>query len=83
MSNWPVQDAKARFSEFLQATLTDGPQIVTMRGREKAVLLAVEEWRRLSARARLGLKAVLLAPEARFDLPVPRRGALRRRVPRR
>ena len=26
---WQVQDAKARFSEFLEASLAEGPQIVT------------------------------------------------------
>lgn len=82
MKNWPVQDAKARFSEFLQATLTRGPQVVTMRGEEAAVLVPVDEYRRLVARARPGLKSVLLSDEARAELPIPKRGKLRRRTPR-
>ena len=81
MKSWAVQDAKARFSEFLQASLTRGPQLVTMRGAEAAVLIPVQEWRRLIARARPGFKALLLAPEARADLPIPKRGKLRRRLP--
>ena len=32
MQTGPVQDAKARFSEFLEASLTEGPQVVTRRG---------------------------------------------------
>ena len=44
---WQVQDAKSRFSEFLEASLVDGPQIVTKRGVETAVLLPIEQWRRL------------------------------------
>ena len=40
---WPVQDAKARFSEFLDASLRDGPQVVTGRGVEAAVLVPIEE----------------------------------------
>jgi len=44
---WQVQDAKARFSEFLDASLRDGPQIVTRHGVEAAVLVPIEEWRRL------------------------------------
>jgi antitoxin Phd len=80
MKSWPVQDAKARFSEFLQASLTRGPQLVTMRGAEAAVLVPVQEWRRLTARARQGFKALLLAPEVRADLPIPKRGKLRRRA---
>jgi antitoxin Phd len=81
MKSWPVQDAKARFSEFLKASLTQGPQLVTMRGTDAAVLVTVEEWRRLTARARPGFKALLMAPAARGELTVPKRGKLRRRVP--
>lgn len=80
MRIWPVQDAKARFSEMLQASLKDGPQIVTKRGVEAAVLVPVEEWRRLREAARPSLKDLLLAEAPRADLPVPRRGRLRRRT---
>jgi antitoxin Phd len=65
MPSWPVQDAKARFSEFLDACLARGPQVVTRRGTEAAVLVPVDEWRRLTAAARPSLKALLLADEAR------------------
>lgn len=82
MKTWPVQDAKARFSELLQASLTQGPQLVTKRGTEAAVLVPAQEWRQLTARARPGFKALLLAPEARTDLPIPKRGKLRRRTPK-
>jgi antitoxin Phd len=64
---WQVQDAKARFSEFLDTTIKKGPQIVTRRGIETAVLVPIEEWNRLQNAARPGLKALLLAPEARFE----------------
>ncbi|HEX4953345.1 MAG TPA: type II toxin-antitoxin system Phd/YefM family antitoxin [Thermoanaerobaculia bacterium] len=79
MSTWPVQDAKARFSEFLDACMTEGPQVVTKRGVEAAVLLPVAEWRRLQAAARPSLKQLLLAEEARFEGLVPERGRARRR----
>ena len=36
MHTWPVQDAKARFSEFLDACLHEGPQKVTRRGAQAA-----------------------------------------------
>ncbi len=82
MKSWPVQDAKARFSEFLKASLTEGPQVVTLRGVDAAVLVPIQQWISLRERARPGLKALLLAPEARGDLPVARRGGLRRRIPK-
>jgi antitoxin Phd len=80
MRIWPVQDAKARFSEMLEASLKDGPQIVTKRGVEAAVLVPVEEWRRLREAARPSLKDLLLAEAPRADFPVPRRGRLKRRT---
>jgi antitoxin Phd len=81
MAIWQVQDAKARFSEFLEATIENGPQIVTRRGIETAVLLPIEEWRRLQKAARPSLKEWLLAPEPRVDDLVPQRGNARRRPP--
>lgn len=81
MQSWPVQDAKARFSEFLEKCLTEGPQVVTKRGTEAAVLVPVEQWRRLLASARPSLKDLLLWPRARTDTLVPARGKARRRAP--
>ena len=79
MRRWPVQDAKARFSELLEASLKDGPQIVTKRGVEAAILVPIEEWRRLRDSARPTLKDLLLADSPRAEIPVPPRGRLRRR----
>lgn len=76
---WPVHDAKARFSEFLDTCLAQGPQVVTRRGVEAAVLVPIEEWRRLQQAARPSLKELLLSPQARADLPLPARGHARRR----
>lgn len=79
MQNWPVQDAKARFSELLDACISEGPQVVTRRGTETAVLVPIDEWRRLQAAARPSLKQLLLADSARTDMLVPERGKARRR----
>lgn len=81
MNIWPVQDAKARFSEFLDACLADGPQMVTRRGAEAAVLVPVDEWRRLQASAQPSLKQLLLSDAARADFVLPARGHARRRPP--
>lgn len=80
MASWQVQDAKARFSEFLDTTLKKGPQIVTRRGIETAVMVPIEEWKRLQAAARPSLKELLLGPGPRFEnLVPPRRKPLRHR----
>lgn len=81
MQTWPVQDAKARFSEFLETCLAQGPQMVTKRGSEAAVLVPVDEWRRLQAAARPSLKQLLLCDQGRAVLLLPSRGHARRRVP--
>jgi antitoxin Phd len=83
MRRWAVQEAKAKFSELLDRALDEGPQIVTKRGIEAAVLVPIERWRRLEQAARPSLKDLLLAPEPRFEggLPVPPRGRRRRREP--
>jgi antitoxin Phd len=79
MNAWPVQDAKARFSEFLEACIAEGPQVVTKRGVETAVLVQVDEWRRLEAAARPSLKQLLLADTPRFAPLAKARGHARRR----
>jgi prevent-host-death family protein len=76
---WPIQDAKARFSEFVDTSLREGPQVVTRRGVEIAVLAPIEEWRRLTQSSRPSLKDLLLAPSPRFEIEIPQRGNLRRR----
>jgi antitoxin Phd len=81
MKTWPVQAAKARFSEFLDACIAEGPQLVTRRGAEAAVLVPAAEWHRLNASAKPSLKQLLLSDTARTDLPIPPRGAARRRKP--
>jgi prevent-host-death family protein len=80
MKNWPVQDAKARFSELLDACVSEGPQVVTRRGAETAVLVPIDQWKRLNNAARPSFKALLLANEARIDLDLPERGQAKRRT---
>jgi prevent-host-death family protein len=77
---WTDQDAKARFGEFLNACLVEGPQMVTRRGVEAAVLVPVQEWRCLQSAARPSLKQLLLSDQARADGIVLARGQAKRRT---
>jgi prevent-host-death family protein len=45
--HWPLQDAKARFSELVRLVRSEGPQHVTVHGRDEVVVIAAEEFRRL------------------------------------
>ena len=79
MATWPVQHAKARFAEFLDEAIKKGPQVVTRRGVEEAVLVPIAEWKRLQHASRPSLKALLLERGPRFESLVPARRALKRR----
>ena len=81
MSSWPVQDAKARFSELLDTCVREGPQILTRRGTETAVLVPVDRWRQLTQSARPTLKALLLQPSGTGEIDLSPRGQARRRTP--
>lgn len=50
MAEWQVQEAKARFSEVVEKARTEGPQTITRHGRERAVLLSIEDYRALLSR---------------------------------
>ncbi|MGD1015835.1 MAG: type II toxin-antitoxin system Phd/YefM family antitoxin [Roseiarcus sp.] len=45
---WLLQDAKARFSELVRRARNEGPQHVTVHGREEVVVVAADEFRRLA-----------------------------------
>lgn len=79
MQIWPVQDAKARFSEMLDTCLRDGPQAVSRRGQEQAVLVPIAEWLKLTQLNQSSLKSLLMTEEARTEYLVPARGKLQRR----
>lgn len=81
MTKWQLQDAKARFSELIDDTLEKGPQMVTRRGIDTAIVVSVDEWRRLKNEKQLTWKDVLLGEGPRFDIPFPKRGTGKSRKP--
>ena len=48
--HWPLQDAKARVSELVRRVHSDGPQHVTVHGRDEVVVITAEDFRRLQGR---------------------------------
>ena len=46
---WQLQDAKARFSEVFRLARQRGPQRVTKHGKEAVVIIAAEEYARITA----------------------------------
>lgn len=47
LERWKLEDAKARLSEVVRRAGTKGPQLVTIRGKEAAVILAPEQYKQL------------------------------------
>ena len=79
LNGWRLQDAKARFSELVRLAHSDGPQHVTLHGREAVVVVDAEEFRRMKG-ARTGqllVDALQASPHRsteieprRFPMPV-------------
>jgi antitoxin Phd len=92
---WQLQQAEAQFAEFVDASLKEGPQVVARDGEELAVLVPIEQWKRLrsgqpslkdiqdaASDRRPTLKDHLTAPSPTFDdMMIPERGHLRYREP--
>jgi len=81
MAKWQLQDAKAKFSKVVDDAVAKGPQIVTKRGVETAVVISFEEWQQSQKKDRPTLKEILLAPGPRFDIPLPKRTRYKLRAP--
>lgn len=61
MHTWQLQEAKNRFSELVERTLSEGPQLVTRRGQDAVVVLSVRDFQRLSEGPSL-IETLLRAP---------------------
>ncbi|HKN29717.1 MAG TPA: type II toxin-antitoxin system Phd/YefM family antitoxin [Roseiarcus sp.] len=78
---WLLQDAKARFSELVRRVRSEGPQHVTVHGRDEVVVVSAEEFHRLKG-DRTGaalIEALQASPYRDIDIepqraPMPVRG---------
>lgn len=48
--SWQLQEAKNKFSEVVEHALKHGPQVITRRGVETAIVLSIQEYRQLVLR---------------------------------
>ena len=75
--HWRLQDAKARFSELVRLARSDGPQHVTLHGRNAVVVVDADEFVRLKG-ARTGqllVEALQASPHRKVEI-APRRSAM-------
>ena len=62
-TKWQMQDAKARFGELVRKAGTDGPQVVTYRGEDAAVVLSIQDYKRLQSTSTSLLDYLKAMPE--------------------
>ena len=60
---WQLQEAKQRFSELLRRARAQGPQVVTKHGEEVAVVVSIEDYRRLTDELPSFKEFLLAAPD--------------------
>lgn len=67
--HWLLQDAKARFSELVRRVRSEGPQHVTVHGRDEVVIIAAEDYRRLQGQqtGRALVEALQASPHPEID----------------
>ena len=63
---WALQDAKARFSEVVRKAKSEGPQRITVHGREEVVVISIDEYRRVKD-GRTGAALVELLDNSPFN----------------
>ncbi len=71
MTKWQVNEAKGRFSELIERAQTEGPQVITRHGKDRAILLSVEDYEKLEA-AKPDLRAYLLSGPRVEDFEIER-----------
>jgi len=68
MTQWQLQDAKARLSEVVKKANAEGPQVVTLHGKPAAIIVSVSEFERLTKRRRSLVDFLLSGPKWSDDL---------------
>lgn len=69
---WQLQDAKNRFSAVVKAAEKEGPQVITVHGQEKAVVLSVEAYQGLVQHKGSLLEFFQQSPWAKTDIDISR-----------
>jgi prevent-host-death family protein len=85
----PAFDITTRLSDLVATTLKEGPQVVAKDGVETAVLVSIDEWKRLNESTPYAGTDTeppddddpLLSPRGPHDIYIPPRGRYKRRTP--
>jgi len=72
MRNWQLQAAKARLSELVREAVRDGPQGITVHGRDEVVVLARTDYDRLVDRNQSFVEIMTASPQKGLPLDIER-----------
>ena len=72
MSNWQLQDAKARLSEVVKRATQEGPQHITLHGEPAAVVLSAADYQRLKKRPKRFVDFIRNSPLKGVELDLAR-----------
>jgi antitoxin Phd len=68
MTKWQMQEAKARFGELVRKASAEGPQVVTYRGVDTAVVLSMDDYKRIKPHTKSFVDHILSGPKLDDDL---------------
>jgi prevent-host-death family protein len=71
-TDWQLQEAKAMLSEVIKASALK-PQTITVRGKETAVILSVEEYKKLVKPKQTLYEFIQSSPLRNIELELPER----------
>ena len=69
---WQLQDAKNKFSEVVERAMVDGTQIVTRHGKKAVVVMAFDEYEKLTRQKGSLSEFLLSSPFGRSELAIER-----------
>jgi antitoxin Phd len=78
--SWQLQEAKSKFSQLVEKALHQGPQIVTKHGNNAVVVMAFEEYQKLTKPKEDLVGFLRNSPLAEVELDISRDKSLPRDV---
>ena len=72
LQTWQLQEAKNKLSRVIEDAIHRGPQIITRRGTEVAIVLSMDEYRKITARKEKLSEFFSQSPLAGIDLDLTR-----------
>jgi prevent-host-death family protein len=72
MQSWQLQEAKAHLSEVIRACTLNGPQFVSVRGKEEAVIISKQDYEKLTGAKLSFIDFMAQSPLRGLDLDLAR-----------